>query len=327
MKVFLFLLLVFIFVGLEFDVVQSGTMVTGAVFCDQCKDGQVSMFDYPLSGMKVSMVCSGSDGKMTTVGKDTTNMFGNYGITFDGTPDLSTCFAQISPNSNVDPSNKCGAIPGSPKSVKLMFSMFDMAMYTVDPLISQPAQPMSSCSTPSSPPTSPSPVTLPPPTSSNPPPMGPIVPVTPSAPPKAPAPAFQLPPMIPLPPAPFLRSSACSYDYWMKAEYKCYWRAVKPETSVAEVFGPLAAQKYGSDITLYASLQGKGDPYKTLLRESVTALLNSWNSMRFPYFAPQVLHHFNKALMSDSTSSVLQTALKFRRVNTGSPCKFETCKS
>ena len=50
MKVFLFLLLVFIFVGLEFDVVQSGTMVTGAVFCDQCKDGQVSMFDYPLSG-------------------------------------------------------------------------------------------------------------------------------------------------------------------------------------------------------------------------------------------------------------------------------------
>lgn len=25
-------------------------MVSGTVFCDQCKDGQVSLFDYPLNG-------------------------------------------------------------------------------------------------------------------------------------------------------------------------------------------------------------------------------------------------------------------------------------
>lgn len=31
--------------------VQGGAIVTGSVFCDQCKDGQVSLFDYPLSGI------------------------------------------------------------------------------------------------------------------------------------------------------------------------------------------------------------------------------------------------------------------------------------
>lgn len=25
-------------------------LITGNVFCDQCKDGQVSLFDYPLNG-------------------------------------------------------------------------------------------------------------------------------------------------------------------------------------------------------------------------------------------------------------------------------------
>ncbi|CAO2815567.1 unnamed protein product [Amaranthus hypochondriacus] len=310
-----FLFLLFVIVNVGINGVQGDTMVTGTVFCDQCKDGQVSIFDYPLSRMKVTMVCPGSDGQMTRVGEDTTNMLGNYGITFDGTPNLSNCFTQIS---NVqDPNNKCGAVLGPPKSVKLMFSMFDMAMYGVDPLISQPAQPMSYCSTSSSPPKSPSPVTLPPP----------VGPVTPSAPPKAPTPSFKLPPLPRMPPAPFLESSACSYQYWMKAEYKCYWVAVQPDMTVAEVFGPLAAQKYGTDLTLYASLEGRNDPYKTLLREATTALLNSWNSLRFAYFAPQVLHNFNAALMADSTPTVLRTALRFKRANTAFPCQFKTCKN
>ncbi|KAL2937180.1 Pollen allergen Phl p 11 [Bienertia sinuspersici] len=324
-KVEYFLLVFSVFVAVQIHGVQGGAMVSGTVFCDQCKDGQVSMFDYPLSGMKVAMVCPGNDGKMTMVGEDTTNMLGSYGITFDGTPDLSNCFTQLSPNSNGEDSNKCGAAAGPPKSVKLMFNMFDMEMFSVDPLISQPAQPMSYCSTssPSPPSTSPTPVTLPPP-SSSPPPVGPV---TPSAPPKAPTPGFRLPPM---PPAPFLQASACSYENWMKPEYKCYWRAVSPEMPVSLVFGPLAAQKYGTDLTLYSGLKGKGDPYRTLLRESVTALLNSYNSLHFPYNAFQVLHRFNAALMGGSTRDVLVTALEFKRANTGSsgrfPCKFETCK-
>lgn len=309
-------------------------MVTGTVFCDQCKDGQVSIFDYPMSGMQVTMVCPGSDGQ-TVVGEDTTNMMGSYTMTFDGTPDLSSCFTQISPNTDGQDSNKCAVAPGPPKSVRLTFSMFDMEMYSVDPLISQPAQPMSYCSTSSSPPrtaTTP-PVSSPTPTSS-PPPVSPATPVSPSAPPKAPTRAFKLPPMPrlphapPMPPAPFLEDSACSYEYWMRPEYKCYWRAVNPQMTVALVFGPLAAQKYGTDLTLWAGLKGNNDPYKTLLRESVTALLNSYNSFRFPYNSLQVLHNFNTALMG-SKRSVLLTALRFKRANTGYghvSCKFESCK-
>lgn len=29
---------------------QAYAMVSGAVFCDQCKDGQISLFDYPIYG-------------------------------------------------------------------------------------------------------------------------------------------------------------------------------------------------------------------------------------------------------------------------------------
>ncbi|KNA07251.1 hypothetical protein SOVF_173610 [Spinacia oleracea] len=306
--------------------VEGGAMVTGTVFCDQCKDGQVSLFDYPLSGMKVTMVCPGS-GEQTVVGQDTTNMLGSYALSFDGTPDLTTCFTQISPNSNgpqSDSNNKCGFAPGPPKSVRLMFSMFDMEMYSVDPLISQPAQPMSYCSSSSSsssssPPKTPSPVTLPPPTSSL---------------PQAPTPPFTLPPMprlpplFSMPPTPLDQDSACSNEYWMKAEYKCYWRAVKPDMAVGLIFGPLAAEKYGNDLTLWKGLQGKGDPYRTLLREGVTALLNSYNSLKFPYNAVQVFHNLNTALMG-STNGVLLTALRFKRANTGYghvPCKLQACK-
>lgn len=45
-----FLLFLFVIVNVDINGVQGDTMVTGTVFCDQCKDGQVSIFDYPLSG-------------------------------------------------------------------------------------------------------------------------------------------------------------------------------------------------------------------------------------------------------------------------------------
>lgn len=32
------------------DRTEADVMVTGTVFCDQCKDGQVSLFDYPVNG-------------------------------------------------------------------------------------------------------------------------------------------------------------------------------------------------------------------------------------------------------------------------------------
>lgn len=38
------------------DGTQAAAMVSGAVFCDQCKDGQRSLFDYPLSGNDPSLL-------------------------------------------------------------------------------------------------------------------------------------------------------------------------------------------------------------------------------------------------------------------------------
>lgn len=111
-------------------------------------------------------------------------------------------------------------------------------------------------------------------------------------------------------------------------EYKCYWRGVNPDTKVAVAFGMIVARRYGTDITLWNGLQGKGDPYRTLLREAVTALLNSYNSLQFSYHPLGVVQHMNWA-MTGSTRSVLLTALRFKRANSGAgnvTCKFTTCK-
>lgn len=40
----------FLIVAAGIDGAHGDAMVTGTVFCDQCKDGQVSLFDYPLYG-------------------------------------------------------------------------------------------------------------------------------------------------------------------------------------------------------------------------------------------------------------------------------------
>lgn len=40
----------FIILAAATDRARADTIVSGIVFCDQCKDGQVSFFDYPLSG-------------------------------------------------------------------------------------------------------------------------------------------------------------------------------------------------------------------------------------------------------------------------------------
>lgn len=115
---------------------------------------------------------------------------------------------------------------------------------------------------------------------------------------------------------------------WRMPEYKCYWRGVNRDTKVAVAFGMVAARRYGTDITLWNALQGRGDPYRTLLREGVTALLNSYNSIHFSYHPLGVLEHMNYALMG-STRTVLLTALRFKRANSGAgnvTCKFTACK-
>lgn len=283
------------------------TMVTGTVFCDQCKDGQISLFDYPLYGIKVTMACPGSNGQLAAWREETTNWVGGYAMRFDGTPDLRGCYAQVSGGQG--PSG-CGAAAGPPKSLRLMFNMFDMEMYIVDPLISQPAQPMSFCPRSTSPVPAPVNPVLPPPATSFPPPP----PVTRST---------------PLPPIPFVEASACPYQKWIMPEYRCHWKVVTPDTKVAVAFGLIAGRRYGTDLTLWRGLQGKGEAYKTLLREGTAALLNSYNSIQFAYHPLAVIEHMNWALMG-SSEQVLSTALKFLRANAGNShlsCTLSPCKS
>ncbi|KAK3421056.1 hypothetical protein EUGRSUZ_G01761 [Eucalyptus grandis] len=307
------------------DGTRGDAMVTGTVICDQCKDGRMSIFDYPIYGIKVMVACTNSDGQVTMSREETTNWFGNYGMRFEGTPDLSSCHAQVMGGSGQG-SMGCSASASPAQPLRLTFQMFNMEFYSVDTLLSQPAQPMSFC------PQSPAPVTptVPSPPVFKPPPSAPT-PAPPAFrfPPMLPLPpAFRLPPMPPLPPAPFLEASACANEKWMMSEYKCYWRAVNPDTKVALVFGLTAARRYGTGLTLWQGLQGRGDPYRTLLREATTALLNSYSSIQFPYHTLGVLQHMNSALMG-STQNVLLTALRFRRANLGygtTTCKFTPCK-
>ncbi|KAJ8898753.1 hypothetical protein K2173_005022 [Erythroxylum novogranatense] len=71
---------------------NANTVVTGAVFCDQCKDGQISLYDYPICGVLIGMACVDNKGQITTSREETTSWFGKYAIIFDGTTDLSNCY-------------------------------------------------------------------------------------------------------------------------------------------------------------------------------------------------------------------------------------------
>ncbi|OAY70456.1 hypothetical protein ACMD2_24651 [Ananas comosus] len=111
----------------------------------------------------------------------------------------------------------------------------------------------------------------------------------------------------------------------------CYWKVVSPGTSVALAFGPVAAARYGMDMTLWQGLQGRGDVYRTLLREATTSLLNSYNSLGFFYPTLSVIELTNLALLG-SPQQALMTALRFRRANAGvagrgtnATCNFTPC--
>ncbi|KAJ9132733.1 hypothetical protein P3X46_033570 [Hevea brasiliensis] len=145
------------------------------------------------------MACADSNGQITMSREETTNWFGNYAMRFDGAPDLSNCYAEIS--SNGQSSNGCGAAAGPAQKLKLMFRMFDMEIYSVDSLLSQPAQPMSFCPRSTNP--MPAPVN----------PVRPPVPVSPPPFKLPPIPRLPpLPPLPPMPPVPFLEASACTHQ-------------------------------------------------------------------------------------------------------------------
>lgn len=139
----------------------------------------------------MSIACPGPEGQLNVVGQETTNWIGNYVMRFDGAPDMSGCRAQVSGDGQ-----GCGAVAGPAESLNLVFQMFNTEIYTVNNLISQPAQPMSNCPQSFSPLPKPVTPTLPPPPAER-------------------TPVPQLPPLPQLPPmpsVPFLEPSACSYQ-------------------------------------------------------------------------------------------------------------------
>ncbi|KAL5708010.1 hypothetical protein ACHQM5_018851 [Ranunculus cassubicifolius] len=121
---------------------------------------------------------------------------------------------------------------------------------------------------------------------------------------------------------------ACSYEIWLRQENFCYW-AIDPNTKIAHVFGKIAAKRYGKHMTLLKGLQGKGEIYKTLLREAITALLNAYNNpFVFPYFSDEVISQTSMALTLAPKEAV-QLALAFKRANVGAGnfnCDFVPCK-
>ncbi|XP_020587277.1 uncharacterized protein LOC110029362 [Phalaenopsis equestris] len=276
---FRILLLVFLLMKASVITVNGDALVTGSVFCDQCKDGSRGLFDYPLSGARVAVSCGDQ------YREESSNILGTYSVRFNGNPDLGGCLARV-----VRGPDNCSVASGPAQSLKFIFRMFDMEAYSVDPLLAQPSKVMDFCSHAGTP-----------------------------------AKSRPSPPAIP-----FVEASACSYDKWLMPAYKCYWKMVSPETPVAVVFGPVAAGKYGTDMSLWTALHGRGDVYRTLLREATAALLNSYNSLSFPYPTLSVISHMNSALLG-SQREALMTALRFRRANSGVAghstvaCNFTPC--
>jgi hypothetical protein len=305
--------------------------VTGSVFCDQCKDGERSLFDFPVSGIKISVTCADENGQVYMSREETTNWLGGYVMRFDGTPDLSNCYAQVSDNGVQQDPSSCSIASGPAQKLKLMFSFFGIETFAADALLAQPVQPSSFCPKPPTAPVMPPPqvpvmpppqvpvkphpkvpvispdppATLPPPKvpvispdppTTLPPPLVPVI----NLPPVTSPPQFKLPPLPQIPPMPFVEPSACSHQLWMKPEYRCYWRAIGPDTKVAVAFGLVAGRIYGTDMTVREALDGRGEAYKTLLREATTALLNSYNSLGFPYNSVAVITYTNLALLGNS---------------------------
>ncbi|TVU33726.1 hypothetical protein EJB05_25559 [Eragrostis curvula] len=317
----------------------ASTVVAGMVFCDQCKDGARGLFDYPLYGARVAIQCGGGDTPLT-VRESNTNWFGGFSIRMEGSPDMNRCTARV-----VQGTGHCGAASsGAPRELTLAFRMLGLALYTVPPLLSQPEEAMDFCpgaahdpSSSSPPMSSPAPP-LPPFWRRRPRRLPPIWRRPPTLPQEQPMPAEPQQQAPPPPPAP-AQGSACSYDMWAAPEHRCHWKVVTPNTTVAMAFGPLAAQRYGSELTLREALEGRGDMYRTLLREATAALLNAYyNAPGGPFLYPttaSVIDHMNGALLS-STQRVLIEGARFRRANSGGggpagrtrlPCDFTTCAS
>ncbi|XP_024373373.1 uncharacterized protein [Physcomitrium patens] len=126
-------------------------------------------------------------------------------------------------------------------------------------------------------------------------------------------------------PFPNRRPSTCSYLDWLRPDYRCYWpKDLSPwKTSVGRVFGRGAQKKYGNKPLAGGLLTGDD-----LLRQAITALLNSRTNKHF-YMSPRgIKAKFSKAL-SGSWKAKSAQANAFRNANNGygkGKCLLVPCK-
>lgn len=268
---------------------NASVTVAGSVYCDQCLEGHHSIWGLPLDGAKVLVECKDSNGLVTLSREGSTDMLGAYAIHVDGSPSMEGCTAQLVGSS---PRSSCGAAGVSTRPVALSWKLFGMAMYTAEGLSFKPSKPMSFC-------------------------------------PKAGAAPGGSGPKVFLTPLPFTKLSACSAQEWLNPQYKCYWRVWSPKTKVGVWYGAAATKKFGDRLSLEEGLRGSGEVHRVLLRESIAATLNAFNSLPFYYNAVQVDLHFNEAL-AGSDKDALKWALNFKRANLGyngkAKCLLTPCK-
>ncbi|XP_024395614.1 uncharacterized protein [Physcomitrium patens] len=189
------------------------------------------------------------------------------------------------------PDSKCSIVGGGGKTVTLKSKFLFKALYVVDPLFYKPALPMEFCSKPK---------------------KGPSPPPSPSG------------GGITIP-FPNRRPSTCSCLDWLRPDYKCYWpKDMQPwKTTVGTVFGKGAQQKYGSK-TLAGGLLTEDE----LLRQAISAILNSRTNMHF-YMSPRAIQRsFAKALYASEPTKAAQ-AKAFKDANNGygkGKCLLVSCK-
>ncbi|CAN6481362.1 unnamed protein product [Victoria cruziana] len=267
--------------AMTMELTVAEVVVSGVVFCDRCKDGRMSFFDYPHSGVKVALACADEEGQVRVLKERSTNRLGHYLIRLPGNPDMRGCWAQVV---EMPHRSRCGGSAGPATGLNLHFRMFNLDMYTAGPLLTRPTKAMAFCG---------------------------AVAAEGSSPTASPA-----PPATALPPTALTQQSACTYENWTMPENKCNWKVVRPDTKVAIAFGLPAAFKYGTDLTLWEALHGRGDVYKTLLREGTAALLNSFSNTQFEYPTLTVLGRMTWALEGPEKEALMQ-AFRFRRANSG----------
>ncbi|XVF32392.1 hypothetical protein REPUB_Repub17cG0078300 [Reevesia pubescens] len=108
----------------------------------------------------------------------------------------------------------------------------------------------------------------------------------------------------------FLYSRArgrCSPQFWSSRSQEAWPRMVPQTSTVLNVFGSRAFERYRSDMTLLEStaINEDGNVFNKLLKQATAALLNSYARKGFPYSAWEVKTLMIQGLVSEDSAARL----------------------